>query len=124
MKSLTILIVKILPVTLFRSSEAAIMKTLTEAEFLDAIQTKVLKVFLLAIHSHLYSFALRFLFLQTHATCYIFYSSVLYTIKEKGGKSNTKPYPLPFGLRNPYTETSSLRTIKIMPRKLNKILQS
>jgi hypothetical protein len=39
-----------------------------EAEFLDEIQTKVLRVFLLAIHSHLYSFALRFLFLQTHAT--------------------------------------------------------
>jgi len=30
-----------------------------EAEFLDEIQTKVLRVFLLAIHSHLYSFALR-----------------------------------------------------------------
>jgi hypothetical protein len=33
------------------------------AEFLDDIHTKVLRVFLLAIHSHLYSFALRFLFL-------------------------------------------------------------
>jgi hypothetical protein len=29
-----------------------------EAEFLDEIQTKVLRVFLLAIHNHLYSFAL------------------------------------------------------------------
>jgi hypothetical protein len=28
-----------------------------EAEFLDEIQTKVLRVFLLVIHSHLYSFA-------------------------------------------------------------------
>jgi hypothetical protein len=36
----------------------------TEAKFLDKIQTKVLRVFLLAIHSHLESFALRFLFLQ------------------------------------------------------------
>ncbi len=44
-----------------------------EAEFLDEIQTKAL-VFLIAIHSHLYSFALRFLFLQTHATSYSFYS--------------------------------------------------
>jgi hypothetical protein len=33
--------------------------TSTEAEFLDDIQTKILRVFLLAIHSHLYSFALR-----------------------------------------------------------------
>ncbi len=36
-----------------------------EAEFLDKIQTKVLIVLLLAIHSYLYSFALRFPFLQT-----------------------------------------------------------
>jgi hypothetical protein len=57
-----------------------------EAEFLDEIQTKVL----LAIHSHLCSFALRFLFLQTHATVstVITVSTVqlLYTVKEKGGK--------------------------------------
>jgi hypothetical protein len=33
-----------------------------------------LRVFLLAIHSHLCSFALGFLFLQTHATSYSFYS--------------------------------------------------
>ncbi len=39
-------------------------------EFLDEIQTKVLRVFLFVIHSHLYSFALRFLFLQTHTTSY------------------------------------------------------
>jgi hypothetical protein len=43
----------------------------TEAEFVDEIQS-----FLLAIHSPLYSFAMRFLFLQTHATSYSFYSSV------------------------------------------------
>jgi hypothetical protein len=42
------------------------------AEFLDEIQTKVLRVFLLAIRSHLYSFALRFLLLQTHTISYIF----------------------------------------------------
>jgi hypothetical protein len=36
---------------------------LDQAEFLDKIQTKVLRVFLLAIHSYLYSFVLRFLFL-------------------------------------------------------------
>jgi hypothetical protein len=66
----------------------------TEAEFLDEIQTEVLRAFfLLAIHSHIYSFALRFLFLETHATSYIFlqthatsyyfYSELLYTVKEK-----------------------------------------
>jgi hypothetical protein len=63
----------------------------SEAEFLDGIQTKVLRVFLLAIHSHLYRFALRSLFLQTHTTSY---SVLLYTVKEKGRK--------PDGLRYPY----------------------
>ncbi len=55
---------------------------ITEAEFLDEIQTKVLRVFLLSIHSHLYSFVLRFPFLQTHATSYSFYSLV--TVHCKG----------------------------------------
>jgi hypothetical protein len=49
----------------------------TEAEFLDEIQTKVLRAFLHAIHRHIYSFALRFLsFLQTHVTSYYFFSKV------------------------------------------------
>jgi hypothetical protein len=34
----------------------------TETEFLDEIQTKALRVFLLAIHSPLYNFVLRFLY--------------------------------------------------------------
>jgi len=40
----------------------------SESEFLDEIQTKVLRGFFLglALHNHLYSFLLRFLFLQTH----------------------------------------------------------
>ncbi len=46
--------------------------SLAEVEFLDEIQTKVLRVLLLAIHSHLYNFVLRFLFLQTLAASYIF----------------------------------------------------
>jgi hypothetical protein len=57
-----------------------------EAEFLDEIQKKVLKVFLLVIHSQ--SFALKFLFLQTHATSPV-------SVKEKGGKPDRKPY-MPF----------------------------
>ncbi len=58
-----------------------------EAEFLDENQKKVLRVFLLAIHSHLYSFALRFLFLQTHATSYSFYSS--FNVHCKGERRKT-----------------------------------
>jgi hypothetical protein len=59
----------------------------TEAEFLDEIQTKVLRVFLLDIRSHLYSFTLKSLFLQTHAISYSFYSSV--TIHWKGERRKT-----------------------------------
>jgi len=50
----------------------------------------------LAIHSHIYSFALRFLFLQTYATFYSFYGSV--TAHCKGvsiGKADRKPNLFP-----------------------------
>jgi hypothetical protein len=60
-----------------------------EAEFLDEIQAKVLRVFLLVIQT-LYSIALRFLFLQTHATSYSF-------CKGERRKTNRKPYRLPYG---------------------------
>jgi hypothetical protein len=58
------------------------------------MQTKSLRVFLLAIQSP-QSFALRFPFLQTHATSYGFYSTdqLLYTIKKNGGKPERKPNP-------------------------------
>jgi hypothetical protein len=64
---------------------------------LDEIQTKVFRIFLLVICSHLYSLALRFSFLQTQAT----------SVKEKGGKPDRKQYPLPYGLRNPYRNLKS-----------------
>jgi hypothetical protein len=65
----------------------------TEAEFLDKIQTNVLRVFNLAIHSHLYSIALRCLFLQTHATSYSFYSSVSMHCKGERRKTWKKTLP-------------------------------
>ncbi len=55
----------------------------TEAKFLDEIQTNVLRVFLLPQVFHqspLHSFALRFIFLQTHATFYVF---LQHTVKEE-----------------------------------------
>ena len=91
-----------------------------KAEFLDEIQTKVLRVFLLAIQSPLYSFALRFTFLQTHTASYSFCNALLYTVKEKGGKTYRKHTPL----QEIHTETSSLRTLKIMPRNLHEIGRS
>jgi hypothetical protein len=74
---------------------------------LDEIQTKVLRVFLLAIHSDFYSFALRFLLLQTHAILTVSTAQLLYTAKETGGKPDRKPYLLPYGLRNPYRNLKS-----------------
>ncbi len=44
--------------------------------------------------------------------------------KEKRGKHDRNPYLLPYVLRKPYTETSSFRTFKIMPRKLKEIVRS
>jgi hypothetical protein len=41
--------------------------------------------------------------LQTHATSYSFYSALVYTVKQKGGK----PHPLPYSLRNPYRNLKS-----------------
>jgi hypothetical protein len=78
-----------------------------KAEFLDKIQAKIFRVFLVAIHSHLYSFALRFTFLQTHGTFYSFYSSVTVQCKGERRKPNRKPYPLPYGLRNPHRKRRS-----------------
>jgi hypothetical protein len=71
---------------------------------LEEIQTNVLRVFLLAINSHLYSFALRFLLYFFKLTQPLAVSRVqlLYSVKEKGGKPDIKPYPLPYELRNPY----------------------
>ncbi len=69
----------------------------TGAEFLDEIQTKALRVFLLAIHSHLYSIALRFLFLQTHATSYVILQFNYFTLwrrKEENLIENHTPLPM------------------------------
>ncbi len=79
----------------------------TEARFFDEIQTKVWRVFLLAIHSHLYSFALRFIFLQTHSTSYSFsFGYWLYTVKEKE-ENPIENHPLSYGLRNLYRNLKS-----------------
>jgi hypothetical protein len=47
-------------------------------------------------------------------------------VKEKGGKPDRKPYPLPYGLRNPYRNLRSdnSRDYEIMPKNLNEIVRS
>ncbi len=71
---------------------------ISEAEFSDVTGTKVLRVFLLAILNHLYEF----------------YS--LPQLTKSGLKLVCNV--------NMYTETSSLRTVLIMPRNLNEIVRS
>jgi hypothetical protein len=46
---------------------------------------------------------------------------LLYTVKDKGGKPDRKPYSM---VEEIHTETLSLRTVKIMPRNPNKIVRS
>ncbi len=41
-----------------------------------------------------HSFSLRLLFLKTHATSCSFFSALLYTVKEKGRKPDSKAHPL------------------------------
>jgi hypothetical protein len=68
-----------------------------EAEFFDENRTKVLRVFLLAIHSHLYSFALRLIFLQDHATSYVFLKFGYCTLKRRKVENlieNQTPFPM------------------------------
>jgi hypothetical protein len=47
----------------------------------------------------------------------------LYTVKEKGGKPDGKPHPVPYGLRNPYRNLKSENS-KIMPRNLKETVCS
>jgi hypothetical protein len=61
-----------------------------------------------SMYSNVLGFALRCLFLQTQATSYSFYTvRLLYTVSEKGGRPDKKPYPLPFGLGNPLRNLKS-----------------
>jgi hypothetical protein len=79
-----------------------------ETEFLVEIQTKVLII--LVIHSHLYSFASRFLLLQTHATSYSFC---------KGRNLIEKTIPSSYGFRNPYRNLKSERKLsRLCPETL------
>jgi hypothetical protein len=62
---------------------------------LDEIRTKILSVFLLAIHSHLYSFALRFLFFKLRQPHTVSTVQLHYSVKEKGGKPDRTSYLFP-----------------------------
>ncbi len=61
---------------------------------------------LLAIQGHLYSFALRFIFLSSNSSNLLQFLYCV-TVHCKGGKTEIKPHPLPYGLRNPYSNLKS-----------------
>ncbi len=82
-------------------------KLLCRGRILGRNPDKSLGVVLLAIHSYLYSFAFRFVFLQTHGTSYNFFSSVTVHCKGERRKPDRKPYPFPYGLKNPYRNLKS-----------------
>jgi hypothetical protein len=63
---------------------------------LEEIQTKVLRVFLLPFTAT--SIPLPFFKRAQPLTV---------SVKEKGGKPDRKPYPLPYGLRNPHRNLKS-----------------
>jgi hypothetical protein len=71
-----------------------------EAEFLEKIQTRVLTIFLLAIHSHLYTLHYSFEFeISVSSNSRNLFNvistvKVLYTVKEKGGNLIENHTPL------------------------------
>jgi hypothetical protein len=46
---------------------------------------------------------------------------LLYTLKEKGGKPDRKPFPLPYGLRNPYSNLKSENSQDYAQKPLKKL---
>ncbi len=83
--------------------------SLNRGRILRQIRTKVLRPFLFAIHSHLYTTALSsdLHFFKLTQPLTVSTGQLLYTVKEKGGQPDRKPYPLPYGLRNPYRNLKS-----------------
>jgi hypothetical protein len=76
-----------------------------EAEFWDKIQTKVLRVFLVTVTQQL---CLEiYISSNSHNLLCISTVQLLYTIKEKGGKPDRKPCPVPFVIRNPHRNLKS-----------------
>jgi hypothetical protein len=82
----------------FYSDTFCLGASFTEAEFLEEIQTKVLRVFLLDIYNHHYSFCLE-IYISSNSRNLLQF--LQYTVKDQRGKSDRKPFSLPYGLRNP-----------------------
>ncbi len=62
-----------------------------------------------------------FLFFQTRTTSFSFFSALMYTVKEKGGKPERTQLPLPYGLRNPYRNLKSGELSRLCPETSKKL---
>jgi hypothetical protein len=74
------------------------------AEFLDVIQTKVLVESLPPCYSQSPIQLCIEIYISSNSRNLL---QLLYIVKEKGGETVTKPYPLRYGLRNPYKNLKS-----------------
>ncbi len=93
-----------------------------EAEFLDKIQTKVLRFFLFTVTLFLENFfkltqPLPYFSNSRNLLC-IYTVQLLHTIKENVGKPDRKPCPVPYVLRNLHRNLKS----EITSRNLNEIV--
>ncbi len=81
--------------------------------------TKFLRIFLLVIHSRLYTLQLcmRFFFFKLTQPLTV-------SVKEKGGKPNRIPYPLPCDLSNPRRSLKSESCRDYAQRNLNLTVRS
>jgi hypothetical protein len=72
-------------------------KTTNRGGILGRIQKKVLKVFLLAIEPYLNVCLEIFISSNFHTLLHFSTVQLLYTVQEREGKPDRKPYPLVFG---------------------------
>jgi hypothetical protein len=89
---------------------------------LDEIQTKVLRVFLLALQSHLSALPCNLYFFKLTRPLAVNTVQLLCIVKENGGKPDRKPYPF-HGLRNPYRNLKSENS-QDYAKNLNEIVRS
>ncbi len=94
------------------------------AEFLDEIQKKVLRVFLLAIHSHPLQLWLEISTSSNSRNLSQFLEFSICTLQRRKEENLVENHTHFHMVLEIHTETSNLRTLKIMPRNLNEIVRS
>jgi hypothetical protein len=71
--------------------------TLTRGRILGRKPDKSIKSFPPCYSESALQLCVEIFIIQNHATSHSFYSALLYTVKEKGGKPFRKPHLLPYG---------------------------